>query len=82
MSEQAQQELRDPLWPKLQRATEGTKDYIYLSCSYYLGKTLLVCKTALKDFKSIVAVVGGPTEQERAKLVTLQSFLPIMDLFL
>ena len=58
------------------------KTSVYLFRSYFLGKTLLVCKTALKDFKSIVAVVGGPTEQERAKLVTLQSFVPITDLFL
>ena len=32
-----------------------------------LGKELIACETAIKDFKSIVAAVGGKNEQERAK---------------
>uniref|UniRef100_A0A1X7VMT4 DUF1308 domain-containing protein n=1 Tax=Amphimedon queenslandica TaxID=400682 RepID=A0A1X7VMT4_AMPQE len=31
------------------------------------GKSLLACKTAIDDFKSILSVVAGPSEKERAK---------------
>ncbi|XP_019860377.1 PREDICTED: UPF0415 protein C7orf25-like [Amphimedon queenslandica] len=53
LAEQARQERKDPLWPMLQKATEG--------------KSLLACKTAIDDFKSILSVVAGPSEKERAK---------------
>lgn len=53
LAEQAKQEKHDPLWPKLQAATQG--------------KTLLACHTAVTDFRSIISIVGGPDEQERGR---------------
>lgn len=34
-----------------------------------LGKVLIACETAMKDFKSIVMSVGGKEEKERAAWV-------------
>lgn len=34
---------------------------------HIIGKSLIACQTAVDDFRSIVEVVGGPNEKERAR---------------
>ncbi len=42
------------------------KTHLYGIC-YCLGRVMIACQTALKDFRSIVMSVGGNDEQERAR---------------
>lgn len=41
-------------------------DWTYVNIC--IGMTLCACRTAVKDFKNIVSVVGGIDEQQRAEL--------------
>lgn len=54
--------------------TPVNKCNIYTSCA---GKALVVCQTALKGFKDIVAVTAGPKERKRAE--NLLNFVTIVD---
>ncbi|CAG0901260.1 unnamed protein product [Darwinula stevensoni] len=53
LSEQAEWERKRPLKPILDRLFEN--------------RELVCCETAVKDFESILATVGGPKEKERSK---------------
>lgn len=52
IDQQAAEERESPSLPELQK--------------YLQGKNLLVCRTAWADFNSIVRLLGGPKEKERA----------------
>ncbi|XP_062578859.1 UPF0415 protein C7orf25 homolog [Saccostrea cucullata] len=53
LAQQAAEEREEPVLPKLKK--------------FLQGKTMLVCKTALEDFQSILDTLGGQKEKERAK---------------
>ena len=37
----------------------------------FAGKTLIACKTAVKNFTSILETVGGPQEKKRGRLLQI-----------
>lgn len=42
-----------------------------------IGKELFVCQTAYDEFTSIVSVVGGPNEKQRAEELFKRVYKPI-----
>lgn len=94
LEEQAQQERSEPLWPKLQATTQGTCVYapvFFILCSMviqprnshcmFTGKTLIACKTAVKNFTSILETVGGPQEKKRGRLLQIDLKLAVIIIF-
>lgn len=94
LEKQAQQERSEPLWPKLQATTQGTCVYapvFFVLCSMviqprnshcmFTGKTLIACKTAVKNFTSILETVGGPQEKKRGRLLQIDLKLAVIVIF-
>ena len=46
-------------------------DVIQLGHCMFAGKTLIACKTAVKNFTSILETVGGPQEKKRGRLLQI-----------
>jgi len=58
-------ELTDPVLSQ-QAVQEQASPSLPSILEFIQNKQLCVCETALRDFRAIVDMVGGPTEQQRA----------------
>jgi len=58
-------QLTDPVL-RQQALDEQAKPSRPIIVQFIDNKQLYVCETALRDFRAIVDVVGGPTERQRA----------------